>query len=306
MHYGHHAAKNNCYVQFPETLDLTEFTTSGQLSTVPNVPISSQVPSRSQTPTPNPPLRTLYQLSSVVCHFGQHSYGHYICYRRKPRPPTAGPARYAPYKLPCQWGCECERCVRSGPVRADDEFDSRRKAGRGWLRISDDQVSECGIETVLQEGASAFMLFYEKVLQPRSHTPRASQTQILRGSEETVRQKDVDVKDPEIPRSPSAQGKLLRPRVVRNVSTGARRSPSVKPIERPKSPPVTMNGNGHHYQNGHASEKLPDVGSSSASWYQQPGTPPPVGSRVRSTSGSKSRSHHPSNSVQSQPQQIQA
>ncbi|EIW76180.1 cysteine proteinase [Coniophora puteana RWD-64-598 SS2] len=45
-----------------------------------------------------------------------------------------------------------------------------RGSGRGWLRISDDAVRECGIETVLAEGSGAFMLYYERVVVPR---PRA-------------------------------------------------------------------------------------------------------------------------------------
>lgn len=43
-----------------------------------------------------------------------------------------------------------------------DEVDSR--PGKGWLRISDDAVRECGIETVLQEGMGAFMLYYERAM----------------------------------------------------------------------------------------------------------------------------------------------
>ena len=39
---------------------------------------------------------------------------------------------------------------------------SSRNRGRGWLRISDDSVRECGIESVLQEGSGAFMLYYER------------------------------------------------------------------------------------------------------------------------------------------------
>lgn len=39
-------------------------------------------------------------------------------------------------------------------------------SGRGWLRISDDSVQEVGIESVLSETGSVFMLYYERVLQP--------------------------------------------------------------------------------------------------------------------------------------------
>jgi hypothetical protein len=80
----------------------------------------------------------LYCLAAVVCHYGQHSFGHYVCYRRKPR----GPGR-----------------VR--PPRLNDGFHAT--PGRGWLRASDDAVREVGIETVLQEGSGAFMLYYERV-----------------------------------------------------------------------------------------------------------------------------------------------
>ena len=84
------------------------------------------------------PPRVLYRLAAVVCHYGQHSFGHYVCYRRKPR--GSG---------------------RVGPPRLNDGF--RATPGRGWLRASDDAVREVGIETVLQEGSGAFMLYYERV-----------------------------------------------------------------------------------------------------------------------------------------------
>jgi len=43
-------------------------------------------------------------------------------------------------------------------------LDEGPPAVRGWLRVSDDAVREVGIETVLQEGAGAFMLYYERVV----------------------------------------------------------------------------------------------------------------------------------------------
>jgi len=86
---------------------------------------------------PQPP-RVLYRLAAVVCHYGQHSFGHYVCFRRRPR--GSG---------------------RIGPPRLDEVFPA--VPGRGWLRASDDAVREVGIETVLQEGSGAFMLYYERV-----------------------------------------------------------------------------------------------------------------------------------------------
>ncbi|KAF8506064.1 hypothetical protein F5888DRAFT_1791978 [Russula emetica] len=157
VHFGTYASKNTARVHFPEVLDLTPFTTSGMLSTSPSFPISSHPHAPSPTAAvaaatslstktakaynhnlaPQPP-RVLYRLAAVVCHYGQHSFGHYVCYRRKPR-----------------------GSVRVGPPRLNDGFHAT--PGRGWLRASDDAVREVGIETVLQEGSGAFMLYYERV-----------------------------------------------------------------------------------------------------------------------------------------------
>ena len=46
----------------------------------------------------------------------------------------------------------------------EDPAEYGHGTGRGWLRISDDSVRECGIENVLAEGSSAFMLYYERVV----------------------------------------------------------------------------------------------------------------------------------------------
>lgn len=278
VHYGHYASKNNCRVIFPEILDLTPFTTSGQLSTVPSKPISTPPPSlpphlaRSTTPTPatytSP--RTLYRLSAVVCHYGSHSFGHYICYRRKPRPKSLGEdRRWAPPRQACSLRCDCEKCQMFGPIR-DDELPGRDTSGpgRGWLRISDDSVRECGWETVIQESAGAFMLYYERVVPPGvylSHSPK--------GSEETLKPKSngngsyaslATVTDATTPKSESEAAasslpslstqcpaeengtpngvyslaivrpqprKLIKTRVVRNVSMKPKRSASLPPAE---------------------------------------------------------------------------
>ncbi|EMD40387.1 hypothetical protein CERSUDRAFT_80061 [Gelatoporia subvermispora B] len=173
MHYGHYAAKNTCRVVFPELLDLTPYTTSGQLSTHPSMPISSpspgpstfppqpQVQARSTTPTPAncTTPRTLYRLAAVVCHYGQHSFGHYVCFRRKPRAPAAGSRRFVPPRLVLS--------PPGAPSNVAALEDPPTRPGRGWLRISDDSVREVGIESVLQEGSGAFMLYYERIASPR-------------------------------------------------------------------------------------------------------------------------------------------
>ncbi|KAI0070591.1 cysteine proteinase [Panus rudis PR-1116 ss-1] len=182
VHFGHYATKNTCRVVFPEILDLTPYTTSGKLSTQPQSPISSPPPLpqqlRSTTPTQESSShpRVLYRLSAVVVHYGQHSFGHYVCYRRKPRPVSYGSKRFAPPRMACPYGCECERCEKYGPIRDDDLFSDKKGAGvegipsvqtgpgRGWLRISDESVQEVGFESLRQEGSGVFMLYYERVL----------------------------------------------------------------------------------------------------------------------------------------------
>ncbi|KAH9899484.1 hypothetical protein C8Q73DRAFT_680054 [Cubamyces lactineus] len=284
MHYGHYAAKNNCRVVFPEILDLTPYTTSGQLSTQPSAPISSPPPpipvQRSITPTPSTYAvpRTLYRLSAVVCHYGQHSFGHYVCFRRKPRPLSTRERRFAPPRLACPLGCDCARCERYGPVR--DEDDSGARPGRGWLRISDDSVQECGIERVLQEGSGAFMLYYERVQQPRSSPYSGSP----RGSEETVKAEESHASatpngGAELSRRESRRNgdaahsqrrresrerredssKMLGPRIVRRTSAHRSLRPSAPPMSRTESSSSTAstkpsvngdasqaNGRSHH------------------------------------------------------------
>jgi ubiquitin carboxyl-terminal hydrolase 1 len=153
VHFGTYASKNTARVQFPEILDLTQFTTSGMLSTSPSIPISSPMPmpppaaaaSDNSIPAPinkihtsaSPAPRVLYRLAAVVCHYGQHSFGHYVCFRRKPR----GQGLVVPPRL-------------DGPTATP---------GKGWLRTSDDSVREVGIEAVLHEGSGVFMLYYERV-----------------------------------------------------------------------------------------------------------------------------------------------
>jgi len=191
--YGYHAVKNNCRVKFDEYLDLSNYTTSGALSTIPSLPISSPTPSasssRSSTPTPSLYSRhqTIYRLSAVVCHYGQHSFGHYVAYRRKPRPEFTGAARWAPPQLSCPLGCQCEKCELFGPIRDDLPPPPSSRRGGGWLRISDATVDEVGIGTVLAEQSGTFMLYYEKVLPPLLPLPVPyAESVMTRSSEETV------------------------------------------------------------------------------------------------------------------------
>lgn len=268
MHFGSYAGRNPCRVLFSEILDLTPYTTSGQLSTTPSAPISAPPPSIPRSTTPTQSIyttpRVLYRLSSVVCHYGAHAFGHYVCFRRRPRATGDGDcAALSPPKMTCPYGCECTDCQAYGPVREERP----PTPGRGWLRISDDSVEECGIERVLAEGVGAFMLFYERVVHPRpaiylAHSPRSS--------EETVRPPDLanghaesnvngstwsvaTLGSSEITSGASSvassymesssEMQILRPRVVRRTTAGRSRSTPTMP-------------------NGRASSDIPSPGSS--------------------------------------------
>ena len=248
MHFGQFASKNTIKVHFPEILDLSPYTTSGSLSTVPTSAMSTPSPplpslqtslfhqtplsslssssstapsitkskKRSTTPTPDtyrasspsspPPetQRTIYRLTSVVCHYGQHSFGHYICYRRKPRMGRnkRNLAGEVPILVMPEGGDEeteesdgrsRSRSRNKGKGKVDnlsstngyadsystysrlspqpsssyhwrDHSETFSGSGKGWLRISDDSVVECGIENVMAEGSGAFMLYYERAV----------------------------------------------------------------------------------------------------------------------------------------------
>ncbi|KAJ1828295.1 ubiquitin-specific protease ubp1 [Coemansia sp. RSA 2599] len=100
--------KNPCHVRFPEYLDFSPYTTNGNLKVDPtksmiDETLVGQGPESSQsTQGTQQPRRTRdanealgqgvnpqmgYRLQAVVVHIGSHSYGHFITYRRKPRPP---------------------------------------------------------------------------------------------------------------------------------------------------------------------------------------------------------------------------
>jgi ubiquitin carboxyl-terminal hydrolase 1 len=103
-----HAVKNVCQVIFEEELDLEPFSTSGQLSVSPLKPISTyQIAERASSASTGSTAekgkatangtttleevnagddagrrKLYYKLKSVVVHYGSHSFGHYVAYRK--------------------------------------------------------------------------------------------------------------------------------------------------------------------------------------------------------------------------------
>lgn len=72
-------AKNHVRVTFPEWLDMAPYTTGAELSTHPARPLSERRAAGRRDE------RLRYRLSAVVTHYGAHNYGHYVCYRRRPK-----------------------------------------------------------------------------------------------------------------------------------------------------------------------------------------------------------------------------
>lgn len=151
-----------------------------------------QAQEREEVPVPQ--KRVIYRLVSVILHYGYtHSSGHYVCIRRKPVPaPTTsspglsglanGPEQLhtanpgsstainpsfnanARADVPstctksCPDNCRCEDCLYFGQARELDTV-----PGKGWLRVSDADVEEVGVEALVEARAQVSMLFYELV-----------------------------------------------------------------------------------------------------------------------------------------------
>ena len=123
------AFKNPCKILFGDILDLTPITTSGTLETEARKPISSlseelfkKLAIEGQLPNDNE--RVLYRLKSIIVHYGSHSSGHYVTYRRQSK------------------------------LKGDEEDE--------WIRASDERVERVGLSDVLME--NPFMIFYERSL----------------------------------------------------------------------------------------------------------------------------------------------
>ncbi|PWN42813.1 cysteine proteinase [Ceraceosorus guamensis] len=137
------ASKNDALVRFPEYLDVGDFTTGGKLSVQADEPISEQA---YEAP------RTVYRLESLVVHYGGHSFGHYVSYRRRPRRNTMSSASRL----------DAETASWSSSQHSSDDLE--------WLRISDSSVEACHLNEALSQ--NPFLLFYQRV--DSSGSPRTS------------------------------------------------------------------------------------------------------------------------------------
>lgn len=118
-HYSYAGpVKNSCQVTFPEYLNVSPFCDGTQ--------------PRSTTDDSPPPPSDVYRLSSLVVHYGSHSFGHYVAFRRRPVPASDVDS--------------------SDPVA--------HAAPPEWYRISDETVEPSSVNEALR--ANPFLLFYER------------------------------------------------------------------------------------------------------------------------------------------------
>ncbi|KAI9311502.1 hypothetical protein BX666DRAFT_935272 [Dichotomocladium elegans] len=133
--------KNGCRILFPEYLDLSPYITNGTLSTQPNMPISTAA---SNSHFQRSRSRSHYRLMSIVVHFGSHSHGHFVTFKR----------RIITEK------CACTMCIRekqlSGNNCVTEAWDNHDGT---WYRISDTKVDICSYDLVQQ--SNPYMLLYE-------------------------------------------------------------------------------------------------------------------------------------------------
>uniref|UniRef100_V5GII7 ubiquitinyl hydrolase 1 n=1 Tax=Kalmanozyma brasiliensis (strain GHG001) TaxID=1365824 RepID=V5GII7_KALBG len=121
-------SKNNRHVLFPEYLDLSDFTLQGSISLDGRQTMNSNAIGRDDGPDAK--AESLYRLAAIVVHYGSHSFGHYIAFKRV-----------------------------SGAGESGYDGIADQGAGDSWLRISDESVSPATIQQVKQE--NPYMLFYE-------------------------------------------------------------------------------------------------------------------------------------------------
>lgn len=92
----------------------------------------------------------IYELRSVVTHYGRHENGHYVCYRRFPRhSPHSDTAKDASEEL-------------TSPTIKLETQDDDLDVEMDWWRLSDESVRKVDEEELLDQG-NVFMLFYDCV-----------------------------------------------------------------------------------------------------------------------------------------------
>ena len=135
--------KNYSDVRFPMTLDLGPWCL-GSLESIRNPDaeewlLNPETPMVASSREPSRQTGPLYELRSVVTHYGRHENGHYVSYKS---------TKY------------------TKPADSEDEDGERQ-----WWGLSDDDVMPATEEDVLRQGG-VFMLFYDSVDQSSTLTSK--------------------------------------------------------------------------------------------------------------------------------------
>ncbi|KAF9402340.1 hypothetical protein BGX21_010459 [Mortierella sp. AD011] len=158
-------SKNSCHVSFPEYLDASPFCTTGTLLTQPNLPMSiseqdlerlgyEQSKSKQQSShggkerQQRKSSKVIYRLQSIVVHYGGHSYGHFIAYRRKPASMLSKAGAVG-------LGLDPMTMPGAGSLYG------RSNVSEDWFRVSDENVESVTLDHVLR--SNPYMCLYEKV-----------------------------------------------------------------------------------------------------------------------------------------------
>lgn len=115
----------------------------------------------------------IYELRSVVTHYGRHENGHYVCYRRHPRRITQASVssdREREAEQPANLADEYDSINDNGndsrleqtSTTPDTEEPYDDDADPQWWRLSDETVTKVTEQDVLSQGG-VFMLFYDCV-----------------------------------------------------------------------------------------------------------------------------------------------
>ncbi|KAJ2517700.1 ubiquitin-specific protease ubp1 [Coemansia sp. RSA 1939] len=163
-----YAFKNSCHVRFPEYLDMSLYTTSGNLRLNPtesiidehpipdaSVYVSRRARDAAEALGRNIDPQLVYRLQAAVVHIGSHSYGHFITYKRKPQPPSRSGINTPRYRSGSSVSLSHNGIASAGmqsldkrqalsttPAPADTADGLRRRrlaGGNGGISFSDDK-----------------------------------------------------------------------------------------------------------------------------------------------------------------------
>lgn len=154
-------SKNQAIVQFPKRLDLGPWCLGSQQRSSSSEaiieswhldPMQSMLGSVDNSDGISGPS---YELRAVITHSGRHENGHYVCWRRTPyRVKDSQPSEDSPSDEPL------------------------------WWRLSDEDVTRVGEETVLAQGG-VFMLFYEQIVDIQSPLVKVPPTDAQDAAQQT-------------------------------------------------------------------------------------------------------------------------